>query len=120
MIVLDILGAGPNLDPEPLSFVSLGEGAKQHNMGKVYSGLYECAGHAVGTSFRMVQLTELFEKICEQCLRAKYKANPTLVLQIRQAIAVLFPNGVWLRPPSDAESLEWWSKMREILDFFLV
>ncbi|KAH6903325.1 chitin synthase 8 [Coprinopsis sp. MPI-PUGE-AT-0042] len=46
-IVLDILGADPNLDPEPLSFVSLGEGAKQHNMGKVYSGLYECSGHVV-------------------------------------------------------------------------
>ena len=46
-IVLDILGADPNLDPEPLSFMSIGEGAKQHNMGKVYSGLYECAGHVV-------------------------------------------------------------------------
>jgi chitin synthase len=46
-IVLDILGADPNLDPEPLSFQSLGEGAKQHNMAKVYSGLYECAGHVV-------------------------------------------------------------------------
>jgi chitin synthase len=46
-IVLDILGADPNLDPEPLSFQSLGEGAKQHNMGKVYSGLYECSGHVV-------------------------------------------------------------------------
>ncbi|THU93370.1 glycosyltransferase family 2 protein [Dendrothele bispora CBS 962.96] len=46
-IALDILGADPNLDPEPLSFLSLGEGAKQHNMGKVYSGLYECHGHVV-------------------------------------------------------------------------
>jgi chitin synthase len=46
-IVLDILGADPNLDPEPLSFTSLGEGAKQHNMGKVYSALYECAGHVL-------------------------------------------------------------------------
>jgi len=46
-IVLDILGADPNLDPEPLSFLSLGEGAKQHNMGKVYSGLYETQGHVV-------------------------------------------------------------------------
>ncbi|KIM78732.1 glycosyltransferase family 2 protein [Piloderma croceum F 1598] len=46
-IVLNILGADPNLDPEPLSFTSLGEGAKQHNMGKVYSGLYECSGHVV-------------------------------------------------------------------------
>ncbi|KAF8147259.1 glycosyltransferase family 2 protein [Crassisporium funariophilum] len=45
-----IVGSGndhPNLDPEPLSFMSLGEGAKQHNMGKVYSGLYECSGHVV-------------------------------------------------------------------------
>lgn len=46
-IVLDILGVDPHLDPEPLSFQSLGEGAKQHNMGKVYAGLYECAGHVV-------------------------------------------------------------------------
>ena len=46
-IVLNILGANPNLDSEPLSFVSLGEVAKQHNMDKVYSGLYECAGHVV-------------------------------------------------------------------------
>ncbi|KAI0027842.1 glycosyltransferase family 2 protein [Vararia minispora EC-137] len=46
-IVLDILGADSNQDPEPLSFQSLGEGAKQHNMGKVYSGLYEVNGHVV-------------------------------------------------------------------------
>ena len=42
-----IFWAAPNSDPEPLSFMSLGEGAKQHNMGKGYSGLYECAGHVV-------------------------------------------------------------------------
>lgn len=46
-IVLDILGHDPNKDPEPLSFLSLGEGAKQHNMAKVFSGLYEVAGHVV-------------------------------------------------------------------------
>ncbi|OZJ06628.1 hypothetical protein BZG36_00372 [Bifiguratus adelaidae] len=46
-IVLDILGVDPDLDPEPLSFESLGDGLKQHNMGKVYSGLYECNGHVV-------------------------------------------------------------------------
>ncbi|KAK1233332.1 hypothetical protein PQX77_003520 [Marasmius sp. AFHP31] len=34
-IVLDILRADPSLEPEPSSFVSLGEGAKQHSMGKV-------------------------------------------------------------------------------------
>ncbi|KAI8977967.1 chitin synthase [Pilobolus umbonatus] len=46
-IVLDILGVDPNQDPEPMSFLALGEGRKQHNMGKVYSGLYECSGHVV-------------------------------------------------------------------------
>ncbi|KAF9159743.1 hypothetical protein DFQ26_006217 [Actinomortierella ambigua] len=46
-IVLDILGVDPNVDPEPLSFLSLGDGLKQHNMGKIYSGLYEHSGHVV-------------------------------------------------------------------------
>lgn len=46
-IVLDILGADSRLEPEPLSFLSLGEGSKQHNMAKIYSGLYEHHGHVV-------------------------------------------------------------------------
>jgi chitin synthase len=46
-IVLDILGVSDTVDPEPLSFESLGEGMKRHNMGKVYSGLYEVQGHIV-------------------------------------------------------------------------
>ncbi|CEG77941.1 Putative Chitin synthase [Rhizopus microsporus] len=46
-IVLDILGVDANVDPEPLSFLSLGEGAKQYNAAKIYSGLYECSGHVV-------------------------------------------------------------------------
>jgi chitin synthase len=46
-IVLDILGVSEGVDPEPLSFEALGEGMKQHNMGKVYSGLYEVQGHIV-------------------------------------------------------------------------
>lgn len=46
-IVLDILGVPESVDPEPLSFESLGEGQKQHNMGKIYSGLYEVQGHIV-------------------------------------------------------------------------
>lgn len=46
-IVLDILGVSENVEPESLSFQSLGEGNKQHNMGKVYSGLYEVQGHIV-------------------------------------------------------------------------
>lgn len=46
-IVLDILGIPETADSESLSFESLGEGMKQHNMGKVYSGLYEVSGHIV-------------------------------------------------------------------------
>jgi chitin synthase len=46
-IVLDILGHPPDDDPQALSFESLGEGSKQHNMGKLYSGLYEVGGHIV-------------------------------------------------------------------------
>ena len=46
-IVLDILGVDPEHDPEPMSYEALGEGNKQHNMAKVYSGLYEILGHLV-------------------------------------------------------------------------
>ncbi|KAJ3180810.1 hypothetical protein HDU85_003891 [Gaertneriomyces sp. JEL0708] len=46
-IVLDILGVDPSIDPEPLMFQSLGEGMKQLNMAKVWSGLYEIQGHVV-------------------------------------------------------------------------
>ena len=46
-LVLDLLGADTSQEAEPYSFVSLGEGSKQHNMARVYSGLYEHAGHMV-------------------------------------------------------------------------
>lgn len=50
-IVLDILGVDPGLDPEPLMFKSIGEGSRQLNYGKVYSGLYEFEGHVVPCVF---------------------------------------------------------------------
>ncbi|KAG0366891.1 hypothetical protein BGX24_003497 [Mortierella sp. AD032] len=46
-IVLNILGHDPSIDPEPLAFKSIGDGSKQLNMGKIYSGLYEHEGHVV-------------------------------------------------------------------------
>ncbi|KAI8920090.1 chitin synthase-domain-containing protein [Powellomyces hirtus] len=46
-IVLDILGVDPSTEPEALSFQSLGEGNKQLNVGKIYSGLYEIQGKVV-------------------------------------------------------------------------
>ncbi|GAA96153.1 glycosyltransferase family 2 protein [Mixia osmundae IAM 14324] len=46
-IVLDILGVDPKHDPDPLLFKSVGEGSRQLNYGKVYSGLYEFEGHVM-------------------------------------------------------------------------
>ncbi|KAG1429238.1 hypothetical protein G6F58_000136 [Rhizopus delemar] len=46
-ILLDILGYNENDDPEPLMFKSIGEGSKQLNYGKVYSGVYRYEGHVV-------------------------------------------------------------------------
>lgn len=50
-IVLDILGVEPDdqmeEEPQPMDFISLGEGQRQHNRAKVYSGLYHCHGHVV-------------------------------------------------------------------------
>ncbi|KAL6607420.1 chitin synthase-domain-containing protein [Neocallimastix sp. 'constans'] len=46
-IVLDILGVDASVDPEAFAFHSIGEGPLEYNMGKVYSGLYECKGRSV-------------------------------------------------------------------------
>jgi chitin synthase len=46
-IVLDILGVDESIDRDALYYNAIGEGNKQHNMAKVYSGLYEYSGHAV-------------------------------------------------------------------------
>ncbi|ORZ19792.1 chitin synthase-domain-containing protein [Absidia repens] len=46
-IVLDVLGYDTTQDPEALMFKSIGDGSKQLNYGKIYSGLYECEGHVV-------------------------------------------------------------------------
>jgi hypothetical protein len=71
-------------------------------------------------TLRIHQLVWDFERICALRLRPLYKANSALVSRIQQAIAVLFPNRDWSRPPPDAESLKWWSTMRHILDSFVV
>lgn len=46
-IVLDILGAPENADPPAYPMEALGEGDKQYNVGKIYTGLYEVGGHIV-------------------------------------------------------------------------
>lgn len=46
-IALDILGASTTDNIDPLIFRSIGEGSRQINYGKVYSGLYEYEGHVL-------------------------------------------------------------------------
>ncbi|CAO3650550.1 unnamed protein product [Cunninghamella echinulata] len=48
-LLLDILGVDVEQQKkaQPMDFISLGEGQRQHNRGKVYSGLYTCQGHIV-------------------------------------------------------------------------
>ena len=46
-IVLDILGVDPYEDPQPVAYRSLGEGTKQMNLAKVYSGLYKTDDHCI-------------------------------------------------------------------------
>jgi hypothetical protein len=71
-------------------------------------------------ALRMVQLVGELKGFCTLHLQPLYEANSALVSCIQQAITVLFPNGVWLTPPPDVELSEWWSKMHNILDSFLV
>ncbi|KAJ2877034.1 hypothetical protein GGH93_000298 [Coemansia aciculifera] len=46
-IVLDILGVDPDYDPPGRDYLAIAEGSRRHNIGKVYSGLYEFEGHVV-------------------------------------------------------------------------
>ncbi|KAJ3092077.1 hypothetical protein HK102_010987 [Quaeritorhiza haematococci] len=46
-IVLKILGVDPAVQPQAKSYVAIGEGSKQHNKAKVYSGLYSIQGRYV-------------------------------------------------------------------------
>ncbi|KAI8985921.1 chitin synthase-domain-containing protein [Pilobolus umbonatus] len=47
LILLNILGHDEKDEPEALMFKSIGEGSKQLNYGKVYSGVYQYEGHIV-------------------------------------------------------------------------
>ncbi|KAJ2785112.1 hypothetical protein H4R18_000700 [Coemansia javaensis] len=46
-IVLDILGVDPEYDPPGRDYLAIAEGSRRHNIGKIYSGLYEHEGHTV-------------------------------------------------------------------------
>ncbi|KAJ2488868.1 hypothetical protein IWW37_004454 [Coemansia sp. RSA 2050] len=46
-IVLDILGVDPEYEPPARDYLAIAEGSRRHNIGKVYSGLYEVEGRVV-------------------------------------------------------------------------
>lgn len=103
-IVLDILGVNETVDPEPLSFESLGEGAKQHNMGKVYSGLYEVQGHIV--PFLVVVKIGKPSEVSRPGNRGKRDS---------QMIMMRFLNRVHYNAPMSPLELEMYHQIRNII-----
>lgn len=103
-IVLDILGVNETVDPEPLSFESLGEGNKQHNMGKVYSGLYEVQGHIV--PFLVVVKIGKPSEISKPGNRGKRDS---------QMVMMRFLNRVHYNAPMSPLELEMYHQIRNII-----
>ncbi|KAL2021295.1 hypothetical protein VTK56DRAFT_7266 [Thermocarpiscus australiensis] len=103
-IVLDILGVSETVDPEPLSFESLGEGLKQHNMGKVYSGLYEVQGHIV--PFLVVVKVGKPSEVSRPGNRGKRDS---------QMIVMRFLNRVHYNLPMSPLELEMYHQIRNII-----
>ncbi|CAG8983571.1 hypothetical protein HYALB_00009891 [Hymenoscyphus albidus] len=103
-IVLDILGVSETVDPEPLSFESLGEGMKQHNMGKVYSGLYEVSGHIV--PFMVVVKVGKPSEVSRPGNRGKRDS---------QMVLMRFLNRVHYNAPMSPMELEMYHQIRNII-----
>jgi len=103
-IVLDILGVTETVDPVPLSFESLGEGLKQHNMGKVYSGLYEVQGHIV--PFMVVVKVGKPSEVSRPGNRGKRDS---------QMIIMRFLNRVHYNLPMSPLELEMYHQIRNII-----
>ncbi|PYI08434.1 hypothetical protein BO78DRAFT_71829 [Aspergillus sclerotiicarbonarius CBS 121057] len=103
-IVLDILGVPESVDPEPLSFESLGEGMKQHNMGKIYSGLYEVQGHIV--PFMVVVKVGKPSEVARPGNRGKRDS---------QMVLMRFLNRVHYNYPMSPMELEMYHQIRNII-----
>lgn len=103
-IVLDILGVADTVDPEPLSFESLGEGMKQHNMGKVYSGLYEVQGHIV--PFMVIVKVGKPSEVSRPGNRGKRDS---------QMVMMRFLNRVHYNAPMSPLELEMYHQIRNII-----
>jgi hypothetical protein len=67
---------------------------------------------------RMLLLLSAMEAFCESRLRPCYRSDPQLVQRLGRASEILFPGAQWLKPPDDADLLDWWDRMRQILGLF--
>ena len=103
-IALDILGVPETVDPEPLSFESLGEGMKQHNMGKIYSGLYEAQGHIV--PFLVVVKVGKPSEVSRPGNRGKRDS---------QMVLMRFLNRIHYKLPMSPMELEMYHQIRNII-----
>ncbi|KAJ5899273.1 hypothetical protein N7495_004017 [Penicillium taxi] len=103
-IVLDILGVPDTIDPEPLSFESVGEGMKQHNMAKIYSGLYEVQGHIVP-----------FLVVCKVGKPSEVSRPGNRGKRDSQMVLMRFMNRVLHNMPMNPMELEMYHQIRNII-----
>src|ERR1700722_2277619 len=67
---------------------------------------------------RMLSLLSNLKAFCKSGLRPCYQSDPQLVQRLGRALETLFPGAQWFSPPDDADSLDWWDRMRQILGSF--
>ena len=121
-IVLDILGVDPKLDPEPLLFKSVGEGSRQINYGKVYSGLYEFEGHVVPYVLNVVRFQLLFSNRCISYMVIVKVGKPTerskpgnRGKRDSQILLMHYLNRVHFDSPMSPLELEIYHQMRNVI-----
>ncbi|KAJ2229785.1 hypothetical protein H4R99_002980 [Coemansia sp. RSA 1722] len=103
-IVLDILGVDPEYDPPGRDYLAIAEGSRRHNIGKVYSGLYEFEGHVV--PFMVVAKVGSPEETSRSGNRGKRDS---------QILLMSFFNKVHFNLPMTPLELEIYHQMRHII-----
>ncbi|KAJ2821037.1 hypothetical protein FBU31_005033 [Coemansia sp. 'formosensis'] len=103
-IVLDILGVDPEYDPPARDYLAIAEGSRRHNIGKVYSGLYEVEGHVV--PFMVVAKVGTPEESNRSGNRGKRDS---------QILLMSFFNKVHFNLPMTPLELEIYHQMRHII-----
>ncbi|KAJ2744080.1 hypothetical protein GGI20_003251 [Coemansia sp. BCRC 34301] len=103
-IVLDILGVDPDYEPPARDYLAIAEGSRRHNIGKVYSGLYEFEGHVV--PFMVVAKVGTPEESNRSGNRGKRDS---------QILLMSFFNKVHFNLPMTPLELEIYHQMRHII-----